>query len=412
MVKLHFLENRTNTGYVTWGVPWKKGEINEKNAFELKNSKGEKIAIQTKVNAYWPDGSYKWTAHTANCTENCEYTLEAIDKSQETVTEGISVTEDEYCFYVNAGRTEAIFDKKGKNIIRNLVIDGRQIVAKGELKCIIEQRQQKEDILIKREISCTSEISKVSIEDTGALKTVIKIEGIHKNKNIDRENLPFIVRFIIHNEENYVQIMHTFICDIEPQKDFIKAIGIEFECPMAGEMYNRHFKTKGDYGYFHEAMQLMSSWRPRIDEAIYRQQLNGEFLNLDKEKDSLIFKAIEGMVTWDSYKLYQDSPSHFLIKKSTGKENCAYIDAIHGQRSNGIVYVAGEKCGIALGMKDFWQKYPSSIWVEGISKKTAKITAWIWSPESEALDMRHYDDKGHAMTCYEGFDEEIGRAHV
>lgn len=405
MVKLHFLENRTNTGYVTWGVPWKKGEVNKENGFELKNEKGEKIAVQTKVNAYWPDGSYKWTAHTANCAENCEYTLEAVDKAKESEIEGIVVTEDEYCFYVNAGRTEAIFDKKGKNIIRNLVIDGRQVVTKGELKCIIEERQQKEDILVRREISCASEISNVSIEDTGALKTVIKIEGIHKNKSISRENLPFILRFIIHNEENYVQIMHTFICDIEPAKDFIKGIGIEFECPIEGEMYNRHFKTRGDYGYFHEAMQLMSSWRPRIDESIYKSQLDGNLLNFSKEKDALIFKAIEGMVTWDSYKLYQDSPNHFLVKKSTGKENCAYIDAIHGEYSNGLVYVAGEKGGIALGMKDFWQKYPSSMWVEGISKKTTKITAWIWSPESEALDMRHYDDKGHAMTCYEGFDE-------
>lgn len=405
MVKLHFLENRNNTGYVTWGVPWKKGEITPNQGFELKNETGEKLPIQSKISAYWQDGSCKWTTHTANCLDNCEYTLSATTIKKENLNN--CILENDTSYIVNMGNISAIFDKQGKNIIRNFTVNNKTIITKGKLKCIIEERKEDKDIDIIKRINYTSLINKVSIEDSGDLKTVIKIEGIHQNFSQNTKILPFILRFILHKDTNYIQLMHTFLCDIDAKKDFIKGIGIEFETPMSGEVYNRHFKTKGDYGYFHEPMQIMPWWRPAIGNERYKKQLDGEFLTFDTsaEKYDEAITVLSDMIIWDSYKLYQDSPSHFLIKKSTGKKDCAYIDAIHGKRSNGLVYIGGKNNGIAVGMKNFWQKYPSSLWVENITHENAKITAWIWSPESEALDMRHYDDKGHSLTCYEGFDE-------
>ena len=406
MVKLHFLENRNNTGYVTWGVPWKKGEVTQNQTFKFTNEKGEQLPIQSKVAAYWPDGSYKWTAHTANCLEACEYTICPIEKKNET-PQNINIIENNNYYLVKAGKISAIFDKQGENIIRNFTVDNKIIITHGKLKCIIEQKEENGDIDIIKRTNYISDINKVSIEDNGELKTVIKIEGIHKNISRNKKTLPFILRFILHKDTNYIRLMHTFLCDIDASKEFIKGIGIEFETPMSGEAYNRHFKTRGDYGYFHEPMQIMPWWRPSIGDEKYKKQLDGEFLNFDlkEEKYEEAMTVLSDMIIWDSYKLYQDSPSHFLIKKSTGKKECSYIDAIHGKRSNGLIYIGGEKNGIAIGMKDFWQKYPSSIWAEKITEENAKITAWIWSPESEALDMKHYDDKGHSLTCYEGFDE-------
>ncbi len=405
MVKLHLMENRKKKGYVTWGIPWKKGEVTENNDFILKNNDGKEIALQSKVNAYWQDGSYKWTLHTAYVEDEI-YNIDVTEKIQKEV-KGIEIIEDEESYIINAGRVEASFYKKGRKIINNLKIDERITVTQGELICIMEQRQQKEDILFRSEYQCFSRIDKVSVEEVGALKCVVKVEGIHINNSTGKENLPFIVRFIIHYNELSVKVIHTFLCDIDAHKDFIKGIGISFETPMRGELYNRHFKTKGDYGYFHETLQLMAYWRKAIGENNYQNQLSGKFLNFDrdKEENKEMFEVIDTTISWDSYKLYQDSTKHFMIKKSTGKEDCAYIDAIHGSKSNGLVYLGAENGGIALGMKDFWQKYPSSIWVEGFSKDVVKLTAWIWSPEAEALDMRHYDTRGYAKTCYEGFDE-------
>ena len=62
-VKLHFLDNRSKNGYVTFGVPWKRGEINKNTEFSAYNS-SEKIPVQSSPIAYWNDGSVKWTSHT------------------------------------------------------------------------------------------------------------------------------------------------------------------------------------------------------------------------------------------------------------------------------------------------------------------------------------------------------------
>ncbi|MDL2302042.1 hypothetical protein LJC58_06790 [Lachnospiraceae bacterium OttesenSCG-928-D06] len=64
-MKIHNLENRSQTGYTTFGSVWKKGEIINCD-FNLKNGKGEIIPIQSHVTAWWPDGSIKWVAHTAD----------------------------------------------------------------------------------------------------------------------------------------------------------------------------------------------------------------------------------------------------------------------------------------------------------------------------------------------------------
>ena len=34
-IKLHWLENRSKGGYVTFGVPWKKGEVTKETVFSV-----------------------------------------------------------------------------------------------------------------------------------------------------------------------------------------------------------------------------------------------------------------------------------------------------------------------------------------------------------------------------------------
>ena len=64
-MKLHKLENRKTGGYATFGSVWEQGEI-PKAGFSLTNEKGEPVPVQSRVTAWWPDGSIKWAAHTAD----------------------------------------------------------------------------------------------------------------------------------------------------------------------------------------------------------------------------------------------------------------------------------------------------------------------------------------------------------
>ena len=51
-VKLHWLENRSKGGYVTFGVPWKKGEVTKETVFSVNDENGNGIAYQEKPIAY------------------------------------------------------------------------------------------------------------------------------------------------------------------------------------------------------------------------------------------------------------------------------------------------------------------------------------------------------------------------
>ena len=65
-MKLHILENRKTGGYATFGSTWKKGEVQSDSAFVLFGEQGTEIPVQSRVTAWWPDGSVKWAAHTAD----------------------------------------------------------------------------------------------------------------------------------------------------------------------------------------------------------------------------------------------------------------------------------------------------------------------------------------------------------
>ncbi|WP_281352862.1 RIFT barrel domain-containing protein [Anaerocolumna sedimenticola] len=65
-MKLHNLGNRKKTGYTTFGCIWEKGRCTKETEYILKNKSGGEVLKQTRITAFWPDGSVKWTAHTAD----------------------------------------------------------------------------------------------------------------------------------------------------------------------------------------------------------------------------------------------------------------------------------------------------------------------------------------------------------
>ncbi|PAY12087.1 hypothetical protein, partial [Bacillus sp. 7705b] len=64
MKKIKWLSEQPKlTSGVTWGVPWKRGELKKGDCLALVNAKGESLYVQSDPSAYWPDGSIKWTKH-------------------------------------------------------------------------------------------------------------------------------------------------------------------------------------------------------------------------------------------------------------------------------------------------------------------------------------------------------------
>ena len=79
------------------------------------------------------------------------------------------------------------------------------------------------------------------------------------------------------------------------------------------------------------------------------------------------------------------------------------LSAAEGRRAHGAMEVCGENGGVLLGIRDFWQKYPSGLEVTNLADDNASCTAWFYSPEAKSFDFRHYDTRSYQMTSYEGF---------
>lgn len=423
-MKLQLLKNRFAGGYTTFGSTWKKGEVQEAVPFILKNEAGELIPVQSRTTAYWPDGSVKWAAHTADSRKmgKCVEILpmpespaaEAIPgnersgalKCGETAGAGcMEETEDAYI--LRCKRVAVTIPKKGEQVLRDLYIDGKKRVQSASPVLVLERRRQLGNSGMCLQIPATGSITHVEPEEKGPLVWEFRVEGVHvadSAENMEDEEsgkLPFILRIRIYADSSQIDMTHTFLYNGDPGQDFLKGIGLRLFCPMEGAGYNRHIKFGTDRGCFHEASKLLLSWRPRVPEEIYQRQMDAKAV----DAAAIIDETASKMPSWSRYQLYQDSDSHFCIRKKVAAEECCFIDSLHGNRSQGTMAVGGTNGGILVGIRDFWQKYPGGLEAEGMDQEQAVITCWLRSPVVEAYDFRHYATEGYDQTYYEGFPE-------
>lgn len=402
-IKLHWLDGREKGGFVTFGVPFRQNENTDSVC--LYDDNGKSICFDEKPIAYYPDGSKKWISYTAKIdTDTAE--LRIGDKTAVNIKGGNTVNEtaDEIIVYNDVFK--AVFPKSGRVLMKTPYADV-------SLKTVKELRSEENGIETVKTIPYYGEAGEVSVEENGRLKTTIKVTGMHKNGS--DTFLRYIVRFTLYNNEPSVKITHTFLYDGYEKTDFIKGVGIELARKMEGALYNRRIKITGDCGVMHETMQILNLWRPRLGPSIgiqpvHSRQLAGEMIDISELTDlrngnAVTAEEIDNVTKWDCYRLQQNSPDSFEVKKRTKSDECTFIKANWGKRSKGLMYIADEKSGISVCIRDFWQKYPTSLYAEGLSSDRAKLTAWIVPPDAAAQDMRHYDTVAHDQTYYEGFPE-------
>lgn len=410
-VKLNWLKKPyyKNIG-VTWGVPWKRGILKSDENLCLISDKGKSIPLQSWTTAYWPDGSIKWTAHSAsiNSAEGLilekgktilpEYTMEVINKEDN--------------IEINTGRIICIIGKSGAAIIRSINMNGKTICENGKLLCIKEEIKNTEGVRAYRQEDFESFITSAEVEQQGAVRVVVKIEGKHKVTTGpvkwvgEPQWIPFVMRLYFYEGQASVKVMHTFFYDGNEHKDFIKGLGIAFTVPMSGQLYNRHVRLSGDTGFFADSPKGMCTQRSFGNkyEELFRKQQSGEVINFDEAEDSDFLRLLEDSAVWESFKLIQDSSEHSCIQKRT-KDGCSWVKAVTGRRSAGFAYVGSAAGGLGLCLRNFWEKSPASIDITGVASDNAVLRLWFWSPEAQAMDLRHYDTETHVASSYEGFDE-------
>ena len=403
-MKLHRLNGDGGNGYATFGCMWERGRCLPGTDFICINQAGQQVPIQSRITAYWPDGSLKWTAHTGNITQLGD-TVEVLpaDKPVPDIS-GIRVKKTPTGWLIATKHLTLDIPEGGQALFTSVTQDSRVVAVNGRAELLLEEPDVRDGRNIRIEKPYTGAIEKVELEELGPLQITVKYTGTHVDDRGDRK-LPFIIRMRINNDDTGLRFMHTFLYDGDENKDYLKGIGIAFDAPMQGAVYNRHMKFAGDHGVFHEVMASLVSWRPRLPEALYATQIAGEPVHIEDEQLGRdVQYVMANQPWWSRYDICQDSAEHFVIRKKLALPDACSIDALHGRRAVGSVALGCETGSVMVSVRDFWEKYPTGYTVQGLDSNRASCHIWFWHPDATVMDFRHYAERGYNQVCYEGYD--------
>ncbi|MDR0810715.1 MAG: hypothetical protein LBN23_00330 [Paludibacter sp.] len=379
---------------ISWGAPFAAGEVKAGDNFVLLNENNAQIPLQTWTLAYHPDGSVKWMGFAAAVNPQEKFILATTDISFN--TSRLKIADNKDFIQINNGNFVCQINKHGSEIIRSISIDNKTVSENGVLRASLEHRKGKsvsyEDYL--------SEIKQVTVEQQGDVRAVIKVEGKYKSQENGREFLPFALRLYFYQNVDNLRIVHSFVYDGEQSEDFIKSLGITFDVPLREQPHNRHIRFAGeDGGLWSEAVTPLVT-RGGISAGGERnlpaRQSSGEKLPDFTAAEPQSFTTFNHLPRWNDYKLTQLVANGFTIKKRTNNQS-SWLFANEGGRAAGLVLAGDASGGVAVAMKDFWQSFPASLQVTNAATERAQVAVWFWSPDGEAMDLRHYDTIAHDL---------------
>jgi hypothetical protein len=407
---------------ISWGVPFPMGTVSPNESFTIEGSDGNQVPVQFWPTAYWPDGSLKWggfslVAHPG--IDQFQLKKGKIKKS-DNFNQGVVVQEDVDKILVKTGLLECALSKESGKFISSIKVNNKIVSSGGYLVCYLQRGQINEFGPQPDIVKYTSKIKKMSVEQNGPVRAVVKIEGTHRNE-FGEEIFPFTVRLYFYQGLQTIKMVHSFIFDADHKQDFVRGLGIVFDVPFKEELHNRHIRFSGENnGIWDEPVKPLTGRYPLIDggENVFQSQLEGKKI---KNRDAFSKKQqflIDNWASWNDFRLVQNSSDGFIVEKRTN-DHSAYIHAGSGGRSSGLVFAGESTGGLTVCMKDFWQSYPSMLEVKNAKTNKAEIKAWLWSPEGQFMDMRHYDtlEWGHTLRAsYEdvqpGFSTPFGIART
>ncbi len=378
---------------VSWGVPWPEGKIQKSTPLALHSADGKSIPVQTWTLAYWPDGSIKWSGLAIGAGPNTAGPLQLSAGTPAAPARPISATEDAVQIEVKNGDVRCVIPKSGAVLFSDLYVGAREVAKDARLALQVEDRSQQAEGITQR-TDFTSKIEKVTLEQNGPVRAVVKIEGEHFSEKTGRALLPFVVRLYFYaGDREPVRIVHSFVYNGDPHRDFIKAIGMTFTVPFAEELQNRHMRFVGDgSGAWEQPALLLPGYRGRVSAQIYADQLAGRRTPNLADYDANTQSAITTCPIWNDTRLTQLGPNSFAISKRT-TDGASWLHVTDGRRALGLAVLGDCSGGIAVGLKNFWQRYPSSLEMNHATKGAGELTVWFWSPDADAMDLRTYDEE-------------------
>ncbi len=381
----------------TWGHPWPQGELSRQQELHLVTADGRKVALQSWPTAYWPDGSVKWTAHAVPAGVQLGNQFKVEKGKSPRPDKPVRVRQSGDMIEIDTGLVQFAVPTTGSHLISTMK-RGDKLVAKNARMVGLVQDQVDPAEVSKVE-SFQSRTHQVTVEQEGPVRTVVKLEGIHRSES-GHEWLPFTLRLYFYAGAESLRVSHSFVYDGDDQKQFIRGLGLRFDVIQRDELYDRHVRFVGqDDGLWAESPKGITGLRRDPGQAVRDAQIAGVKTPPLDQWNPRLTQGLHWVPVWNDYTLSQLNANGFSIKKRT-KSGHAWIDADQGSRASGAAYVGGVSGGVLFGMRDFWQLHPVQIDIRNAGQDESEATLWFWSPEAPPMDVRFYHD-GLGQETYE-----------
>ncbi|MDX6279601.1 MAG: hypothetical protein QOH03_672 [Kribbellaceae bacterium] len=404
MTDLYWLETPGRQG-VTWGVPWPRGAVAGKSTFAFADA----TPVQSWITATWPDGSVKWSAHAIGPAEHPPTSYELIPGQAPAVpSEAVEVTRVDGEVRVRAGEVSWILGPR--QLISSIRYFDQELARNVRLVSIRQDSPDEDDSRTRR--STTAEVERIVVEQDGPVRAVVRLEGRHGDW------LPFTVRLYFYAGATDVRIVHSFVWDGDPDRDFLAGLGLSADVVLRDQPHDRHVRLAGPGGFLTEAVRGLTGLRRDPGEEVRQAQVAGRPVGDIPNPE--VSQRLDLIPQWNDYTLDQSSADGFTLRKRTGPEQ-AWVAIPAGTRAPGYGYVGGAGGGLGFGLRDFWKLHPTRLDIRGAATDLATATVWMWSPSAPAMDLRYWHDgmdqdgfaeqlEGLEIT-YEDYEPGFGNAH-
>jgi hypothetical protein len=401
---------------VSWGVPFPRGTVAKGETFTLTTADGKALPLQSWPLAYWPDGSIKFAGFATTAPAHASGPLRLTRGNSSTGGPAVQVHETDAAIEIDTGRARCRIAKRGSAFLDFMEMEGRQVAGQARLVCSLEDRSGLATGALRfREF--TGDVRIATVEQSGPVRATVKLEGVHKAAEGNREWLPFTLRLYFYADLEQVRLIHSIVFDGDQEQDFIRGLGLIFEVPMREQVQNRHVRFSGEgAGVWDEPLQPAPGRRGPPSPGggrpnVYQDQLAGKRIPNKEEFSAAEQALLADWAIWDSYKLVQFTPHGFTLQKRTNPQSC-WLDVVGGRRASGLAFIGDVSGGLSVGVKNFWQSYPAALEVRDATMPMASLHVWLWSPDAPAMDLRHYDTRAHGLAAsYEDVQPGFSTAH-
>jgi hypothetical protein len=374
----------------TWGMPWPRGKHPARTRFALRDAENADLPLQSWPIAYWPDGSLKWTAHAIPADARLGAgPFEVVPgRAPAKSATAVRVTETDTAIEIDTGVISSRLARSGSAFIQSISRGGRELVRNGRLVLLRQDRASADTDAVISQETFESAIDRVTPEQQGSERAVVRVEGRHANK-AGRQWLPFTLRLYFYAGGDALRVMHTFIFDGDESRDFIRGIGLRFDAPQSDALHDRHIRFGGEKdGVFGEAVRGLTGLRRDPGAAAREAQIAGRAVPTIAPA---IGEGLDLIPAFGDWTLLQANADSFVIRKRT-REGHGWLDADRGRRAAGLGYVGGPSGGVAFGIRNSWQSHPAQLDVRNAADELAQVTLWVWAPLASPMDLRFYHD--------------------